>query len=179
MKKILMITGDNSDDSEVLYPYYRVKEEGWEITVAAAQKATVHAKYHFTVEADIRFSEIHPEDFDGLILPGGMAPEKIRQDTKAVETVRIMVESGKPVCAICHGPQLLISAKVLKGRKATCYPGIADDLKNAGADYVNAPAVVDGNLVTSRRPQDLPDMMRAFIALFKSDKKSVKGDAIS
>lgn len=167
MKKILMLTGDNCDDSEILYPYYRVMEEGWKITVAAFRKETVHAKYHFTVMPDITFTEVDPNDYDGLILPGGAAPEKIRQDQNAIEVVRAVMSAGKPICAICHGPQILISANVLRGKNATGYPGIADDLKNAGACYLNAPVVTDGNLVTSRRPQDLPDMMREFIALMK------------
>ncbi|MBQ4289602.1 MAG: type 1 glutamine amidotransferase, partial [Clostridia bacterium] len=122
---------------------------------------------HFAVEADRAVSECVSSDYDGLILPGGSAPEKLRLSPDAVRLTKEIFESGKPVCAICHGPQLLISAGVLRGRRATCYPGIADDLKNAGALYEDSPVVVDGNLVTSRRPQDLPDWMRAFVALLR------------
>ena len=167
MKKILMITEDKNDDSEVLYPYYRMLEEGCEVEVAALTKKTVASKYHFTVEAGKTVAECASSDYDALILPGGSAPEKLRLSADALRLVKEIFEAGKPVCAICHGPQLLISAGVLKGKKATCYPGIADDLKNAGALYEDARVVVDKNLVTSRRPQDLPYWMREFVALLK------------
>lgn len=165
--KILLITEDRNDDSEVLYPYYRMLEQGWDVDVAALTKKTVQSKYHFTVEATKTVDECRSEDYDGLILPGGTAPEKLRLSAAALRLTREIFEAGKPVCAICHGPQLLISAGVARGKKATCYPGIADDLKNAGALYEDAPVVVDGNLVTSRRPQDLPYWMREFVRLFK------------
>ena len=164
--KILLITEDKSDDSEVLYPYYRMLEQGWEVEIAALTKKTVACKYHFTAAADKTTAECRSEDYDGLILPGGSAPEKLRLDKDALRLTKEIFEAGKPVCAICHGPQLLISAGVVKGKRATCYPGIADDLKNAGALYEDAPAVVDGNLVTARRPQDLPYWMREFVKLF-------------
>ena len=165
--KILMITEDRNDDSEVLYPYYRMLEEGWDVDVAALTKKTVASKYHFTVEANKAVADCNAKDYDGLILPGGSAPEKLRLNADAVRLTKEIFAAGKPVCAICHGPQMLITADVVRGKKATCYPGIADDLKNAGALYEDAPVVVDGNLVTSRRPQDLPYWMREFVKLFK------------
>lgn len=165
--KILMITEDRNDDSEVLYPLYRMLEEGFEIDVAALTKKTVASKYHFTVAANKIVDECNSANYDGLILPGGSAPEKLRLSPAALRLTREIFDAGKPVCAICHGPQLLISAGVVKGRKATCYPGIADDLKNAGALYEDSPVVVDKNLVTSRRPQDLPYWMREYVKLFK------------
>ncbi|MBQ7523857.1 MAG: type 1 glutamine amidotransferase [Oscillospiraceae bacterium] len=165
--KILMITEDRNDDSEVLYPFYRMQEQGWDVDVAALTKKTVASKYHFTVEANKSVAECNAADYDGLILPGGSAPEKLRLNADAVRLTKEIFAAGKPVCAICHGPQMLISADVVRGKKATCYPGIADDLKNAGALYEDAPVVVDGNLVTSRRPQDLPYWMREFVKLFK------------
>ena len=165
--KILMITEDRNDDSEVLYPFYRMQEQGWDVDVAALTKKTVASKYHFAVEANKSVAECKSADYDGLILPGGSAPEKLRLNADAVRLTKEIFDAGKPVCAICHGPQMLISAEVVRGKKATCYPGIADDLKNAGALYEDAPVVVDGNLVTSRRPQDLPYWMREFVKLFK------------
>lgn len=167
MKKILIITEDKCDDAEIMYPYYRMQEEGYEVKVAALTRKNIHAKFHVTMDADLDFSECHADDFDGLILPGGTAPEKIRLSKDAVRVAREMFAANKPVCAICHGPQLLISAGVLKGRKATCYPGVADDLINAGAVYEDSRVVVDGNLVTSRRPEDLPYFMKEFVALLK------------
>ena len=165
MKKILMITGVGYDDSEVLYPYYRLFEEGYTVDVASVEKGEVAGKYHFKINAALLFDEVKCEEYDGLVLPGGKAPEKLRLIEKVVEIVRQFENSKKPIAAICHGQQILISADVLKGKSATCYPGIRDDLKNAGANYTDERVVVCENLVTSRRPEDLPYFMREFIKL--------------
>lgn len=163
MKQILLITYDNCDDTECYYPLMRMREEGYAVTVASLEKKTIHGKHWFTAEANLLPQDIRPADYDALMLPGGTAPEKLRQNGDILCAVRAFMTAGKPVAAICHGPQLLISAGVLGGRHCTCYPGIRDDLVNAGALYENAPVVIDGNLITSRRPDDLPDFMRAFI----------------
>lgn len=165
MKKILLITADKCDDSEVLYPYYRVIEAGFAPTVASFERAVVNAKYHFSIMADISVEEIEPSAYDGLILPGGLAPEKLRQNKAVIEAVKAFDRDGKPIASICHGQQILISAGILKGKKATCYPGIRDDLINAGAIYEDRPVVVCENLVASRRPEDLPFFMREFLKL--------------
>ena len=167
MKKILLITADKCDDSEVLYPYYRVIEAGFAPTVASFERAAVNAKYHFSIMADISVEEIEPSAYDGLILPGGLAPEKLRQNKAVIEAVKAFDRDGKPIASICHGQQILISAGILKGRSATCYPGIRDDLINAGAIYEDQPVVACENLVTSRRPEDLPFFMREFLKLLK------------
>lgn len=165
MKKILMITGRDYDDSEVLYPYYRLLEDGYVVDVASAEKGEVLGKYHFVIQANLQFEEVNPKEYAGLIIPGGKAPEKLRLIESAKKIVREFESQQKPIAAICHGQQILISADVLAGKEATCYPGICDDLKNAGAIYLDAPVVVCGNLVTSRRPNDLPCFMKAFISL--------------
>ncbi len=165
MKKILIISGDVCDDSELQYPFYRLLEAGFEVDIAAKEKRPIAAKHYWKVDVDLTIDEIKAEDYDGLMIPGGLAPEKLRQIPKVLEVVREIFEAGKPVSSICHGQQILISAKVLKGKTATCYPGIRDDLINAGANYVNEQVVVDGNLVTSRRPEDLPYFMREFVKL--------------
>jgi len=168
--KVLMITATDYDDSEVLYPYYRLVEEGYDIDVASFEKGSVYGKYHFVIEANKTFDDIVPSEYDALVLPGGKAPEKLRQNEKCIEAVRYFFSKSLPVCAICHGQQILISAKVLQGKTATCYPGIKDDLTNAGAKYADDKVVVDGNLVTSRRPDDLPYFMKEFIELLKGIK---------
>ena len=165
MSKILIMTENKSEDTEVLYPYYRLQEAGFQVEVAALTRKTVDLKFHLTVEATKAIDECRAEDYAGLVLPGGSAPEKVRLNANALKIVREMNAAGKPIAAICHGPQTLISADVLRGRKATAYPGVRDDLKNAGALYEDAPVVVDGNLVTSRRPEDLPCFMREFCRL--------------
>ena len=170
MKKILLITYDNCDDSEVLYPLFRMREEGYTVDVASMEKRQIRAKYHFTVDASLLLDEVDPADYDGLILPGGTAPEKIRQQPAALEIARYFDREHLPVAAICHGPDILISAGTLRGRHCTCYPGIRDDVIAAGGIYRDCEAVVDtdARLVTSRRPEDLPAFMREFIALLKA-----------
>ena len=165
--KILFITADKCDDSELFYPYYRLLEEDFEIDIASFEKTKVSAKYHFEIEADFSVNDVESKVYDALLLPGGMAPEKLRQNEKVLSIVNEFNIANKPIAAICHGQQILISAGVLKGVKATCYPGIKDDLVNCGAEYINERVVVDGNIVTSRRPEDLPYFMRAFIGLIK------------
>ncbi len=158
--------GEGFEDLEALYPYYRLKEEGIEPVVAWKAKGRVKGKMGYEIKADISFDDVKPEEYAGLVLPGGKGPEAIRTIPKVVEIVKAF--EGRPIAAICHGPQLLISAGLLKGRRATCYPGIRDDVKLAGAEYVDEPVVVDGKLVTSRVPADLPYMMKEFIALLRS-----------
>lgn len=170
-KKILLITYDNCDDSELLYPLFRMREAGYTVDIASMEKRVIKAKYHFTAEATLLLEEADPSEYAGLILPGGTAPEKIRQNAAALEITRYFDKNGLPIAAICHGPLILISAGVLRGRKCTCYPGIRDDLINAGGLYENAEAVIDGNLVTSRRPENLPAFMRGFIALLDKNNK--------
>lgn len=163
MKHVLMITYDNCDDTEAFYPLLRMQEEGYAVTVASLEKKTICGKRWFRVNAGLLPEEIIPQDYDALMLPGGSAPEKLRQNHAILQAVRAFFQDGKPVAAICHGPLILISAGVLRGRTCTCYPGIRDDLINAGAIYENTSMVRDGNLITSRRPEDLPDFMREFI----------------
>ncbi len=165
--KILLITYDNCDDSEVMYPYFRMLEEGYEVEVASLEKRVINAKYHFKIEADLLPEEIKPENYGGVIIPGGIAPEKLRQNEHILNAVRYFMDKNLPVAAICHGLQVLISTGRLKGRTATCYPGIRDDLINCGTNYKNERVVVDGNLVTSRRPEDLPYWMGEFTKLLK------------
>lgn len=167
MAKVLIITGNKCDDSELMYPYFRLIEAGYEPVIAAATD-TVTAKYYFSLPRDVSFDGLSADGYAGLVLPGGNAPEKIRLVASVKETVREFVESGRPVCSVCHGAQVLISAGVVRGRHATCYPGVTDDLINAGALYEDSRVVVDGNLVTSRRPEDLPYMLKEFIRILNT-----------
>ena len=165
--RILIISSHNYDDSEMLYPYYRLIEEGFEVKIASMSKGKIIGKHGMEINAELDFSEVDVNSFDGLLLPGGTAPEKIRQEKLPVEIISQFAKLEKPIASICHGQQLLISAKALTGKEATCYPGIKDDLINAGAIYQNEPVVVCGNMVTSRRPQDLPYFMREYINVLK------------
>ncbi len=164
---VLIITGDKCDDSELLYPYFRLLEEDANIVIASTQDGVVNAKYHFSIPVDCTVDTVDTKEFDALLLPGGQAPEKLRQNKYVVEIIKSFFEDNKPIAGICHGQQTMISAGILNGKNATCYPGIKDDLLNAGAIYYDEKVVVDYPLVTSRRPEDLPYFMREFITLLK------------
>lgn len=153
--KALILSADNFEDEELFYPLNRLKEEGVSVKVASMKKGTITGKHGYSINVDLTFDDANPEEYDMLILPGGRAPERVRLEKKAVEIARYFFREKRPVGAICHGVQTLISAGLMKGRKATCYIGIRDDLKLAGALYEDKEVVVDGNLVTSRNPDDL------------------------
>jgi protease I len=158
--KALIISANNFEDSELLVPFYRLKESGIEVTVASMSSGAITGKHGYEVAVDKTLNEVNPDDYAILILPGGNAPEAVRKESKALEIARSFFAHGKPVAAICHGPQTLISAGLLEGRRATCYSSVADELKAAGALYEDREVVVDANLVTSRQPKDLPAFMR-------------------
>ncbi len=166
--KALVISADNYEDSELLVPYYRLLEEGMEVDIASMKKGPITGKHGYGVEATKTLFEVRPDEYDILVLPGGKAPEAVRKDQKAVEIARDFFMKNKPVAAICHGPQLLITAGLLKGRHATCYRTVVEELKSAGAVYEDREVVVDGNLVTSRQPSDLPAFMREIMKLLRA-----------
>jgi len=159
----LLITANNFEDTEALYPLYRLQEEGIPITVATPSGESVEGKHGYTLAADISSGEINADDFDLLILPGGKAPEIVRLDEASLTVVKSFFDNNKVVGAICHASQILISAGVVTGRTATCYKGVKDDLIAAGATYLDQEVVVDGNLITSRKPADLPAFMREIL----------------
>ncbi len=186
MAKALIIAEDGVDDFELMYSYHRLREEGFEVLVASHSKHEDYAvidesgrvrraprllegKHGTRIRVDLDYREALQkiDEFDVLVLPGGRGPERARQHPEAVEIVRRFVEQGKPIIAICHGPQLLISAGAVKGRRVTGYPGIRDDLVNAGAVYIDEPAVRDGNIVTVRHPTWLGEGFRLFIQLLR------------
>ncbi len=160
-KKVAMVIAGNFEDSEAIDPKNHLEGVGAEVTTIGIEAGTVKGKKGATLAVDATFADVSPDDFDLLVIPGGGAPENLRIHPPAVEFTRRFVESGKPVGSICHGPQLLISAKVLGGRTLTAVDKIADDVVNAGGTYVDEPLVVDGNLITSRVPGDLPQFNEA------------------
>lgn len=165
--KALIISADNFEDTELLVPYYRLQEEGIEVDIASINKGKIKGKHGYEVEVNKTLKEIKTDQYDILILPGGKAPETIRKEKEALDIARHFFEKNKPVAAICHGPQTLISAGLLKGRHATCYKTVASELKESGAIYEDREVVVDGNLITSRQPTDLPSFLREIIKKIK------------
>jgi len=158
-RRAAMVLAPNFEDIEATDPKAYLEAHGVRVTVVGIERGEISGKKGATVTADTTFEDVTPEefaDFDLLVIPGGGSPENLRIHEPAVAFTRRFVESSRPVGAICHGAQLLISAKVLPGRTVTCVNKIRDDVINAGATYVDEPLVEDGNLITSRIPSDLP-----------------------
>lgn len=164
--KALFISADNFEDTELLVPYYRFQEEGIQVDIASMKKGNIKGKHGYEVAANKTLDEVRPDEYAILVLPGGKAPETVRREAKAQEIARFFFEKNKPVAAICHGPQTLISAGLLKGRHATCYQS-APEMRDAAVRYEDTEVVVDGNLVTSRKPEDLPAFMRETLKLLR------------
>ena len=166
-KKILVLLEDMVEDSEFLYPYFRLKEEGFEVISAAPEKKTYQGKSGMQFKPDKAFGEISEQVFDAVIIPGGYAPDRWRRDEGIVGFVKDHFDKGKLVASICHGPWLLISAGIVKGKKVTAFHAIKDDLINAGADYMGNDMEEDGNLLTSTNPKTMLPMMKRLVERLK------------
>jgi len=163
-KKIAIMVDEMYQVLEVWYPYYRLKETGLDVDfVAGEAKKEYHSKEGYPCMSDISAKAANADDYDCMIVPGGFAPDFMRRNEEVVKFANDMVDAGKVIAAICHGGWLLCSTNVYKGKKATCFMAIKDDIKNAGAQYVDDECVVDGNLITSRKPDDLPAFCTAIL----------------
>ena len=158
--KILILSADGFEDMELFVPYYRFIEEGFQVDVASKKREKIKGKHDYAIEAAKAFDEVNPGEYDMLFLPGGKAPSKVRKEDSALQIVRHFVDNNKPIVTICHGPQIMISAGVVQGKHMTCWPDVSGELKEAGAAYEDMEVVVDGNIVSSRMPSDLPYFMR-------------------
>ena len=164
-KKVAILTEEMVNDLEFWIPYYRLKEAGVHVTVVGPEAGkTYTGKGGLPTRSDAAAGEIQADAFDGVVIPGGYAPDHMRRHPAMVRFVRDLFDRGKVVAAICHAGWMLASAEVLSGRKVTSFFAIKDDLVHAGADWVDQEVVVDGNLVTSRMPDDLPAFMKAILA---------------
>jgi len=163
-KNVLIFVGDVYEDLELWYPKLRLEEAGAGTTVAGPQAEQVYqGKHGYPCRSDAAIAQMEAADFQGLVVPGGFMPDKLRRDAHVLQLVRDFAESGKLVAAICHGGWIPISAGVYRDVRVTGSPGIKDDLVNAGALWEEAPVVVDRHFVSSRKPDDLPDFCRAMI----------------
>lgn len=165
--KALIISADHFEDTELLVPLYRLQEAGLQVDVASISRGKIHGKHGYEVVVDKALRDVDADQYDLLVLPGGKAPATLRKEAAAIAIAQAFMRGGKPVAAICHGPQILVTAGVMQGRRATCAPSVAEELQQAGAEYEDREVVVDGNLVTSRRPADLPAFMREIVRLLK------------
>ncbi len=168
VKKILCFVSDDFEDLELWYPVLRMREEGYAVELAGEERGGKYTgKYGVPAAADLSFDEVTTGDYAALLVPGGWSPDRLRRFPKVIDIVREMHADGKPIGQICHAGWVLISAGILRGKQVTSTPGIRDDMTNAGAVWHDRPVVVDGNIVSSRRPPDLPDYMREFIRVLR------------
>ena len=171
-KKIIILVHDRVEDMEIGYPILRLTEAGYEVDVAGECAGEVyHGKFGYPFRATKSFLDIDYRCYDGLIIPGGYAPDKLRRFGRVLEIVYNMDQKGLPIGQICHAGWVCISAKILKGRCATSFFAIKDDMVNAGAIWVDKPIVVDKNLVSAQTEKDLPEFMKTFLTLMESKKK--------
>lgn len=171
--RVLSFVGEIYEDLELWYPKLRLLEAGASVVVAGPEaQAHYNGKLGYPCVSDVAISDCQADEFDGLLVPGGFMPDKLRRDPQVLDLVRAFDAVGKPIAAICHGGWIPISAGVYRGVRVTGSPGIKDDLVNAGAEFIDASVVVDGHHVSSRRPDDLPDFCREFLALLASNRAS-------
>jgi protease I len=161
---IAILVGPDYEDLEVWYPKLRLEEAGYHTPLIGNGEASYHGKWGYPATMDGQVADLDPTTLHGLVAPGGWAPDKLRRDPAVLSLVRRVYEQGGIVGTICHGPWILISAGIVRGKRMTSSLGIRDDLANAGAIWVDEPAVVDGNIVSARVPKDLPAFTRAMLA---------------
>jgi protease I len=176
--RVLIVATDGFEEWELFGPRQILQEQGAEVVLASLKRdpiqATIHDDPGKTIRPDLTIDEVNPDDFDALILPGGVRnPDQLRLHGNVIGLIRRFAEQGKPVAAICHGPWLLVEAGLVRGRTATSWPSIRTDLRNAGAKVVDEAVVTDGNIVTSRKPEDIPAFVDAFVALVETADEPV------
>ncbi|MGH7903139.1 MAG: type 1 glutamine amidotransferase domain-containing protein [Candidatus Dormibacteraceae bacterium] len=173
--RVAILAEDLYEDLELWYPYYRLKEAGADVKVVGSGRAPAfNSKHGYPVTADLGADGARAGDFDAVVIPGGYSPDLMRRKPEMVAFVKEMDSSGKTVAAICHAGWMLVSAGILRGRRATCFFSVKDDVIAAGAEYVSdEPVVVDGNLITSRSPADLPFFCKAIIGALAREEASV------
>ncbi|WP_082235635.1 type 1 glutamine amidotransferase domain-containing protein [Halobacillus massiliensis] len=165
-KKVIALVSKDFEDLELWYPLLRLQEEGATIHLVGEKAGTEYpGKYGVPATSDYGFDDIRPENYDGILVPGGWSPDKLRRYESVLNMVRHMDEHKKPIGQICHAGWVLISAGILEGRQVTSTPGIKDDMINAGAEWLDKPVVQDGHLISARRPPDLPPYAKAFADL--------------
>ena len=169
-QKVLLLAADDFEDMELLYPLYRLAEEEAEVTVAGLDEHPVRGKKGYgPVAVDTTVDRVAESDFGALVIPGGYAPDKLRRSQDVLSLVRAFDTAGKPIAFICHAGWVPISAKILKGRRATSVGAIRDDMVNAGTDWVDEVTVVDGNLISARTPADLGPWMKALLVALEKN----------
>lgn len=193
MPKVLLLTGDAAESLEVMYPYQRLLEEGYEVDIAAPSKKKLQFVVHdfvdgfdtytekpgYTWDADVAFADVDPADYVALVIPGGRAPEYIRNDEDVKRIVRHFFDESAPVAQLCHAPLTLAAAGVLDGRRSAAYPALEPDIEAAGAEFVDGAGVVDGEMVSARAWPDHPEWMREFIRILREKAPAQEQEAVA
>ena len=175
-KRVAILVEDLYQDQEVWYPYFRLKEAGIDVLIVGTNKKEYKSKHGYPITANVTIDQISASQFDAVVIPGGYAPDILRRFPGVIQFVRAMHQDGKLIAAICHAGWVLCSADVLRGKTVTCFFAIKDDLINAGATYVDREVVRDGQLITARKPEDLPAFLRTLLdALAERPTPSLRG----
>jgi protease I len=172
-KRVAILIENVYEDMELLYPYYRLKEAGASVQLVGPEVQKYSGKHGYPMSSEVAARDVGADDFDGVVIPGGYAPDKLRRYPEVLDIVKGVFDKGGLVAAICHAGWVPISAGILKGKTGTCVPAIKDDMINAGMRYVDEPVVVDGSLVTSRTPVDLPQYLPAIIEVLSGERVAV------
>lgn len=176
--RVAVLVEQQYQEMEVWYPVYRLREAGCKVTLVGPEaNQTYPSKMGYPAKSDRAAKDVKADDFDVVVIPGGFAPDFLRRHEAVLRLVSDMAEQGKVLAAICHGPWVLCSTQALKGKKATCFFAIKDDVSNAGARYVDAEVVRDGNLITSRKPDDLPAFLQNILQAVKEIKPAMAAAA--
>jgi protease I len=162
--RVAVLVEQQYQEMEVWYPIYRLREAGCKVTLVGPEAGVTYpSKLGYPAKSDKAAKDVSADDFDAMVIPGGFAPDFLRRHEAVIKLVRQVAEQKKPIAAICHGPWVLCSTPALRGKKATCFFAIKDDVVNAGATYVDAEVMIDGNIITSRKPDDLPAFVVALL----------------
>jgi len=175
-EKVIIITADNTEDTEFFYPYYRLTEEGYTVDVVTPKGGKFTAKHGLGLKVTRAIDDVKPADYALVYIPGGKAPQELRKNDKVIAFIKEFAASGKPIAAICHGPQVLATAGLLKGKHVAAWPEIADEMKEAGAIFVNEALVEDGQFITGRMPGDLHRHLFGVLQYLKGNVANVSRD---
>ena len=171
-KKAVIVVGPAVEDTEFAYPYYRLQEDDFTVDVASNGGVDIIAKHGLPIKVNTDIKKLNPEDYDMIVVPGGLeSPDRLRQIPELLQFIRTMNDSGKVIASVCHGPWVLISAGIVKGRKMTTYVGCKDDLINAGAEYQNVAVISDGNIVTAPHFRDNAAWMKETLKVYYAINK--------
>lgn len=175
-KSVLILTADNVEDLEFFYPYYRFIEEGMNVDVATPKGGDFKGKNGYGLPGTFKISDVSASDYDLLYIPGGKAPAELKKNAETLELVKTFASSGKPVAALCHGPQVLAAAGLIREKSIAAWPEIQDEVEKAGAVFVDEKTVVDGQFITARWPADLPSFMKNVIEVLKAPNNGKPGN---